>query len=265
VRRITSPRCIVVTGAASGIGKASAKRFAADGDFVVVADCDQARGREVVASMASTDARCEYRYVDVADEDSVSALAAQVMRAHGPPHALVNSAGILQNVTRLETFDLDEHDRIWAVNYRGTYLSCRAFAPRMAEAGRGAIVNISSTSSVRAFPLHAYGPGKTAINQLTAILAADLGPRGVRVNSVIPGYVLTEQMQARIDAGMRDPKRMHEQSAMGRMVSPEEIADGIHFLCSSAAGAITGIGLPIDAGWLAMVTYRQHPGWPPAD
>ena len=72
-------------------------------------------------------------------------------------------------------------------------------------------------------------------------------------------------MQARIDAGYRDSKMMHEQSALGRMVSPEEIADGILFLCSSAAGAITGITLPIDAGWLACVTYRQHPGWPPRE
>ena len=116
--------------------------------------------------------------------------------------------------------------------------------------------------SVAAFPLLAYGPGKAAINQLTAILAAELGPRGVRVNAVIPGYVLTEQMRSRIDAGLRDPSVMHAQSALGCMVRPEDIADGIAFLCSPAARMVTGVALPIDAGWLASVTYNQYPGWP---
>jgi NAD(P)-dependent dehydrogenase (short-subunit alcohol dehydrogenase family) len=87
----------------------------------------------------------------------------------------------------------------------------------------------------------------------------------VRVNAVVPGYVLTEQMQARIDAGYRDANAMQQQSALGRMVLPGEIADGIHFLCSDAARAITGISMPIDAGWLSRVTYTQHPGWPPKD
>ena len=84
----------------------------------------------------------------------------------------------------------------------------------------------------------------------------------MRVNAVIPGYVLTEQMQARIDAGYRDKDAMQRQSALGGIVLPEEVADGIHFLCSDAARAITGISMPIDAGWLSRVTYVQHPGWP---
>ena len=98
----------------------------------------------------------------------------------------------------------------------------------MTERGHGCIVNISSTSAIAAFPLHAYAPAKAAISHLTAILASDLGPRGVRVNAVVPGYVLTEQMQARIDAGYRDKDAMQRQSALGRIVLPDEVADGIH-------------------------------------
>ena len=254
-------RKVVVTGGASGIGRACAERFARAGDSVIVADIAADAGERVARRLAGAGAEARYRPLDVADSASVEALARELGRVD----VLVNSAGLLQNAVRLETMDLEEHDRIWAVNYRGTWLCCRAFAPAMRKAGRGAIVNISSTSAARAFPLHAYGPGKAAIDGLTAVLAADLGPSGVRVNAVMPGYVRTEQMQARIDAGLRDPAMMEAQSAFGRMVDPAEIADGVHFLCSGAASAIAGAVLPIDAGWLARVTYVQHPGWRPEE
>ena len=254
-------RIVVVTGAASGIGRATALKFAREADFVVVADVDEERGRSVAAEIRTAGGEGAFEAVDVADEQSVEALAKTVDREFGKAACLVNSAGILQNHAGIADFDLDEHDRVWAVNYRGTYLCCRAFAPRMAAAGGGSIVNVSSTSSLAAFPILAYGPGKAAINRLTAILAAELGAKGVRVNAVVPGYVRTEQMQARIDAGLRDPKVMNDQSALGRMIAPSEVADGIFFLCSDAARVITGISMPIDAGWLANVTYRQFPGF----
>ena len=253
-------RVSVVTGAASGIGRATAKRLAAAGDFVVVADLNQEAGNAVVTEIRNAGGRADYRRVDVADEASVDELARSVETALGPAGVLVNSAGVLQNVATIESFSLEEHDRVWAINYRGTYLCCRAFAPRMAARRAGSIVNISSTSAVDAMPLLAYGPGKAAIQNLTAVLAAELGPDNVRVNAVMPGYVLTEQMQARIDAGKRDPGTMTKHSALGRMVEPEDVANGIHFLCSEAASCITGIVLPIDAGYLATVTYLYHPG-----
>ena len=252
-------RRVVVTGGASGIGRACAERFARGGDDVVVADVNADGARRAAEKIAADGGAARAAALDVADRGQVEALARELGRVD----ALVNSAGILQNATRLVDMDMDEHDRIWAVNYRGTYLCCRAFAPAMRAAGRGAIVNVSSTSAARAFPLHAYGPAKAAIDSLTAVLAADLGVDGVRVNAVTPGYVLSDQMQARIDAGLRDPAKMREQSALGRMVEPAEIADGAYFLCSDAARAITGAALPIDAGWLARVTYVQHPGWTP--
>jgi NAD(P)-dependent dehydrogenase (short-subunit alcohol dehydrogenase family) len=253
-------RISLVTGAASGIGRATAKRLAAAGDVVVVADLNGAGGRAVVAEIRKAGGRAEYRAVDVAREASVAECAQRVESELGPVGVLVNSAGVLQNVADIGTFSLEEHDKVWAINYRGTYLCCRAFAPRMAARQGGCIVNISSTSAARAMPLLAYGPGKAAIQNLTAILAVELGPDNVRVNAVMPGYVLTEQMQARIDAGKRDPRSMQNHSALGRMVAPEDVANGIHFLCSDAASCITGIALPIDAGYLAAVTYLHHPG-----
>jgi len=253
-------RISVVTGGASGIGRATAVRLAAAGDRVIVADLNEEGGARVVAAIRKAGGTAEFRRLDVAAEASVDELAQGVERDVGPVAVLVNSAGVLQNVAAIESFSLEEHDKVWAINYRGTYLCCRAFAPRMARRKAGSIVNISSTSAVGAMPLIAYGPSKAAIQNLTAILAVELGPDNVRVNAVMPGYVLTEQMQARIDAGKRDPRSMQGHSALGRMVTPEDVADGIHFLCSEAASCITGISLPVDAGYLAAVTYLHHPG-----
>jgi NAD(P)-dependent dehydrogenase (short-subunit alcohol dehydrogenase family) len=257
---MTNVRIAVVTGAASGIGRATARRLAGGGDFVVVADCNEEGGAAVVAEIGRAGGQAEFKPIDVADEASVDDFARRVEAEVGPVGVLVNSAGVLQNVADIATFDLAEHDRVWAINYRGTYLCCRAFAPRMAARRAGGIVNISSTSALGAMPLLAYGPGKAAVTNLTAILAVELGPDNVRVNAVVPGFVLTEQMQSRIDAGRRDPRSMKLHSALGRMVAPEDVANGIHFLCSDAASCITGIALPIDAGYLAAVTYLHHPG-----
>ena len=258
-------RTVVVTGGGSGIGRAAARRFGEDGDFIVVADINEESAKAVAEEIVAAGGNATHVAVDVARDSSVGALASAVEDGHGGADVLVTSAGVLQNVSSIRNLDMDEHDRIWAVNYRGVYLCCRDFGRRMAERGRGCIVNISSTSAFAAFPLPAYAPAKAAISHLTSILASDLGPRGVRVNAVVPGYVLSEQMQARIDAGYRDKGTMERQSALGRMILPSDVADGIHFLCSDAASAITGISMPIDGGWLSRITYVQHSGWPPKD
>ena len=257
---MAAQRIAVVTGGGSGIGRATAHRLARGGDLVVVADLNEASGRAVVEAIRAGGGRAEYRRVDVAEQASIDLLAADVESTVGPVDVLVTSAGILQNATDIASFDLAEHDRVWAINYRGVYLSCRAFAPRMAKRRRGSIVNISSTSAVDPMPLIAYGPSKAAVQNLTGVLAVELGPDGVRVNAVMPGYVLTEAMQARIDAGKRDPRSMAGHSALGRMVRPEDVADGIFFLCSDAASCITGVVLPIDAGYLPALSYLHHPG-----
>ena len=257
-----SKRVVMVTGGGSGIGRATALRFAGAGDTVVVADINEEGGAAVAEEIIAGEGTAFFEYVDVADDRSISDLVERVGDRCGPPSVLINSAGLLQNPARLVDLDVEEHDKIWAVNYRGTFMCCRGFVPGMIAMGEGSIVNISSTSAVRVFPLLAYSPSKAAIDQLTSILSADLGPSGVRVNAVLPGYVRSEQMQLRIDQGFRDEEKMKAQSALGRMVEPSEIADGIHFLCSSAAKAITGTILPIDAGYLSSTSYQLYAGWP---
>jgi NAD(P)-dependent dehydrogenase (short-subunit alcohol dehydrogenase family) len=252
------PRIVVVTGGASGIGLACAERFAGAGDFVVVADLNEAGAMAAAADLAAGAAAT----FDVADPGSVEAGAARIEAAHGPVDVLVNCAGILQNPVRLEDFSLEEHDRLWAINYRGTYLCCRAFGLRMAGRGHGAIVNISSASAVQHMPLLAYGPGKAAIDSLTGTLGVELGRNGVRVNAVAPGLVLTPAMAKKIQEGTRDPARMKQLSAMHRMVLPAEVADGVFFLCSDQATAITGVSLPIDCGFRGALSWQLMGGVP---
>jgi NAD(P)-dependent dehydrogenase (short-subunit alcohol dehydrogenase family) len=114
-------------------------------------------------------------------------------------------------------------------------------------------------------PLPAYNPGKAAIARLTQLLASELGRHGIRVNSVAPTYVMTPQLQARIDAGQRDLAKMMQSHALDFLPTPADIADAMAFLCSPSARAVTGILLPVDSGWMASATYMTYAGGVPWD
>jgi NAD(P)-dependent dehydrogenase (short-subunit alcohol dehydrogenase family) len=132
----------------------------------------------------------------------------------------------------------------------------------MCAAGRGSIVNICSLTTYRPSGQPAYAVGKAGLKMLTEVMAAEFGPSGVRVNAVAPGYVLTPAMQARIDSGQRDPAKITSRSALGRFVTPAEVGEAIFFLASENAGAITGVTLPVDCGWLAYSAYTAYAAVP---
>ena len=159
--------------------------------------------------------------------------------------------------------DMAAHDRMWQVNYNGTVHCCRAFARQMIAKKRGAIVTLGSINSRAPLPIPAYNMGKAAIERLTQLLAVELGRHGIRVNSVGPTYVMTPPLRAKVESGQRDMKKIMGVHALSRLPEPADIADGIAFLCSDQAKSITGILLPIDAGWLAGVSYRTYAGGVP--
>jgi NAD(P)-dependent dehydrogenase (short-subunit alcohol dehydrogenase family) len=159
---------------------------------------------------------------------------------------------------------MNEWERVLNVDFRGTYLCCAVFGTAMVKRKHGAIVNIASIAGMRSNPLHAYAPAKAAVISMTAGLAAEWGRTGVRINAVSPGYTRTEALQAAIDRGDRDPRDLISQAAMGRLVEPHEVAVGVAFLLSPEATAITGINLPVDAGWLAGSTWQTYGGVPQA-
>lgn len=247
----------VITGGASGIGEATARRFADAGYAVVIGDVQEERGRMVADTIGAA-----FHRLDVASESGVASFVDAVYAGHRQVDAVVNAGGILQNAVRIADLDIAEFDRLWSINVRGTFLVGQAFGRRMCEAGGGAIVNLCSLTSFRPSPQPGYAVGKAGLRMLTEVMAADFGPSGVRVNAVAPGYTMTPAMKARIDSGERDPDAVIRASALRRFVEPREVADAIYFLCSEQAAAITGVTLPIDCGWLASASYSAYASQP---
>lgn len=196
----------------------------------------------------------------------MQAEAQRIEREIGPVYGLVNSAGILAVPKAPEELSMEDWDRVIHIDQRGTYLTSLAFGKGMTVRGKGSIVNIASIAGMRSFPLHAYAPAKAAVLSITECLAAEWGRKGVRVNAVSPGFTRTPALQAKFESGERSPAAMESMSALGRLIEPTDIANAVAFLLSNEAEAITGINLPVDAGWLVAQGWKTYPGirgdWP---
>lgn len=247
-------KIVIVTGGASGIGEACVRMLAARGAMVWVAD-KRLEAAERVAAQVRGKALC----IDVADEDDVGRAIRQA-ESEGPVDALVNCAGILQRTLPPGELSMKEWDLVMRVDLRGTYLCCAALGPIMAVRGRGVIVNIASVAGIQSAPLHGYGPAKAAVIHLTKCLAAEWGPRGVRVNAVSPGFTDTPALKKGIEAKNLDLDDMVVGSAIGRLVHPDEIAAAVTFLASDLASGITGINLPVDLGYLVATPWSSYGG-----
>jgi len=250
----------LITGGASGIGEACARRFHAGGGQVAILDVAVERGAEIAAELGE---RARFIECDVADADAVNRAVARVRDDWGRIDAAICSAGILEKPSTIMEMDVAAHDRIWRVNYNGTVNTCRAVGKVMEGQGGGAIVTLGSINSFVPLPLPAYCPSKTAILRLTEMLAVELGRFGVRVNGVAPTYVMTPAIKARIASGERDPRTIRGANALDIFVEPEDVAEVIHFLCSDAARAVSGVMLPVDAAHLAKAQYTGFAGGVP--
>jgi NAD(P)-dependent dehydrogenase (short-subunit alcohol dehydrogenase family) len=254
----------VVTGAARGIGEAAVRKFAGSGYAVAALDVNRERGEALAQQLNADGRQVQFHVCDVADAQAVDTLAASLEQSLGPARVLVTSAALIPNTESIMDMDLQAHDRMWRVNYHGTVHACRSFGRQMVAAGQGgSIVTLGSINSVLPMPLPAYNPGKAAIARLTQLLASELGRHRIRVNSVGPTYVMTPELQARLDSGVRDLGKMMHVHALDFLPTPADIAESIAFLCSPAARAITGILLPVDSGWTASATYMTYAGGVP--
>jgi NAD(P)-dependent dehydrogenase (short-subunit alcohol dehydrogenase family) len=236
----------LVTGAARGIGLATAKRFLGEGWRVALLDIENGLLQGAVAEIANPEHTLAL-HCDVSDARAVAAAIDALDKRFGRLDALVNNAGVAVFAPLLETSDAD-WNRILAVNLTGPLLCTKAAAPLMREHGGGAIVNITSISAVRASTLRsAYGTSKAGLAHLTKQLAVELASLGIRVNAVAPGPVETAMAKAVHTPEIRAD--YHDAIPLNRYGLEEELAEAIFFLCSDRSSYITGQILAVDGGF----------------
>ncbi|MCP2635240.1 SDR family oxidoreductase [Microbacterium sp. HD4P20] len=243
-------RVSLVTGGARGIGAATVRALHAAGGRVVVADVSDDRGRKLAAELGD---RVRFEPLDVTDEKQWDAVISSTLDSFGSLDVLVNNAGIA-NAAPIEHLTTAKWDAVIGVNLTGVFFGCRAVVPVMkaqfARSGRGgSIVNLSSVDGMRGSAgVHAYTASKWGVRGLTKSLAVELGPAGIRVNSVHPGFVRTP-MTARID-----PE--HLDIPLGRSGTPDDIAGAIVFLASDASAWTSGAEFVVDGGMIAGIPHK---------
>ena len=252
---------VVITGAADGIGWASAQCFAARGWRVALLDL---RGEAAAERAAALGEGHLAQACDVSDADSVGAAVAAVHAAVGRIQALVNNAGISEQNAPTLAQTAAGFDRVLAVNLRGCFLMSQALLavmseqPRDGRGGRGAIVNLGSIASLGGIPgRNGYSAAKAGVLGLTRTMASEWGRSGIRVNAVAPGYVRTDLVADLERRGTIDGRAIARRTPLGRMADPDEIAEAIVFLASSAASYITGATLSVDGGWVALAAPSE--------
>jgi NAD(P)-dependent dehydrogenase (short-subunit alcohol dehydrogenase family) len=249
-----SGRVVFVTGAGSGIGEATARLFATDGERVAVTDFDEAAARRVADAISSDGGQAIALGADVSARASVDSAVRATTEQLGRIEVLVNNAGIGTAGDILETTD-DDLERTLAVNVRGVFNTCQAVMPSMLEAGDGIIVNVASIVAHAAVTRRAaYTASKGAILALTRSIAIDFMNRGIRCNAVAPGTVDSPWIDRILsDAPDKAAARqaMVDRQPLGRLGKPEEIAAAIRYLASPEAAFVHGSCLVIDGGFLA--------------
>lgn len=240
----------VVTGAAQGIGEACARALADAGARVAVTSWDRERAVAMADALGGAAAGHAGFALDIKDTASVDRAAAAIAEELGIPTILVNCAGI-NKIGPAELFTDEDWERVLDVNLTGTFRCCRAFGLLMLAAGKGSIVNIGSIAgAVTALPGRApYAASKAGVVGLTRVLAIEWAARGVRVNAVLPGPVLTPLVQRAIDDGILDVDEISSRTPAGRIAEPSDIAGAVVMLCTAGANFVTGQSLTVDGGY----------------
>ena len=246
-----SGRSIIVTGGGHGIGKAYCRRLVAEGASVVIAELDGEAAEQVAGELTEGGGKALAVRTDVADEASVTQMAAQVVDAFGRIDGLVNNAAIFATVPMsrvgLEQLSVEEWDRMMAVNLRGMFLCCKAVLPTMRSQQTGKIVNVSSGTALSGSPsrIH-YVTSKAGVLGFTRSLASEVGPDNITVNAVAPGSTLSEESP---DAEILEQRQKRVSARpLARVQMPEDVVGAVAFFLSPDSDFITGQTLVVDGG-----------------
>lgn len=242
----------LVTGASSGIGRATALAFAKAGYAVAIADTNESAGRESQAELEAAGAQALFIRCDVADEADVRNLVERTVARFGRIDAAFNNAGIEGALAPTTDCTVDNFDRIIAVNLKGVWLCMVHEIRQMLAQGGGAIVNCSSIAGLVGFPgLPAYVASKHGVVGLTRTAALEYATQNIRVNAVCPGAIVTPMLERLMDTSEGARESIHAGEPVGRLGRPEEIASAVLWLCGEGASFTTGQAIAVDGGWTA--------------
>ena len=241
----------LVTGAGSGIGQAIAVLLAREGADIAVNDIDKPSAEATASRIARIGRRALALQGDVASTEDVGSMVSRTIDELGGAHILVNNAGMPHHGPMIEEQTAEHWDRVVAVILRGTYLCSRRVGQWMASHGGGKIVNVSSVSGLIGAPTMAgYGAAKAGVINLTRSLAADWGKYKINVNAIAPGVIDTPLTRS-TNPAWSTAEQINQRIPLGRMGTPEDVANAALFLVSEEASYITGVTLPVDGGCLA--------------
>ena len=242
----------IITGAGSGIGEAIAHLFAKEGAKVIISDIDEKGGNRVQKDIETLGRYATFMKIDITKEDEVERMVESTIKTFGKIDILVNNAGYYAFNDRVTDIKIKDWDLVHAVNLRGVFLGCRFVIPHMIKAGGGIIINTASESGITAKDiLAAYTTSKAGVVMLTKQIAIDYSSENIRINAVCPGYVETKMVRESY-AAKKNPE-LYKQSLIdlhpiGRMGTPEDIAQLFLFLATDNSSFITGTAISIDGG-----------------